>query len=456
MDSRIIAQGSAGTACHFAGSIVGFFRTSPRPPRGCGLKRSPRTAERSGAGRCSSVIDTCAYRVRLGYRLQCIRTYESRFAGAPAMRRSLLEPKGVIIAVVPTDRQGHRFDYAVAAAFARSKSGLETVMINGNPETVSTDYDTSDRLFFRAAARRGLDEIIDTVARLHLVCVHRSIGCHTPLSSRNRWTRPRSPILGHVARLHRSRIGPRTASETLDRWQCATHERLPNTPSEAPHLGRDLLSDRGSPSYCADAQGSSTTARISTPAIARSLPTLPSSDLAVSRQRQLLTTATSPTLSRGRWRLSGPTGRRPPSAGIMAPHREAASTPAIPPSLLRTRFLPQRLAISNAYSRAPRSRSTGLGDERQSALKTSIQVLRVNSLASRTSRRRQGYRAGPIANTRRDHGGETLARAGSIRRGSPCRVKGSGSPILSVALYPIVFPACFVMTECSVPWEIAR
>ena len=45
--------------------------------------------------------------------------------------------------------QGVEFDYCcVHAAFALSDAGYETVMVNCNPETVSTDYDTSDRLFF--------------------------------------------------------------------------------------------------------------------------------------------------------------------------------------------------------------------------------------------------------------------------------------------------------------------
>ncbi len=45
--------------------------------------------------------------------------------------------------------QGIEFDYCcVHAAFALSKLGFETIMVNCNPETVSTDYDTSDRLYF--------------------------------------------------------------------------------------------------------------------------------------------------------------------------------------------------------------------------------------------------------------------------------------------------------------------
>ena len=45
--------------------------------------------------------------------------------------------------------QGIEFDYCcVHAAFALKEAGFETIMVNSNPETVSTDYDTSDKLFF--------------------------------------------------------------------------------------------------------------------------------------------------------------------------------------------------------------------------------------------------------------------------------------------------------------------
>ncbi len=48
--------------------------------------------------------------------------------------------------------QGIEFDYCCChASFALREDGFETIMVNCNPETVSTDYDTSDRLVFRAA-----------------------------------------------------------------------------------------------------------------------------------------------------------------------------------------------------------------------------------------------------------------------------------------------------------------
>jgi len=58
--------------------------------------------------------------------------------------------------------QGVEFDYCcVHAAFALSDAGYETVMLNCNPETVSTDYDTSDRLFFEPLFAEEPDPLAD-------------------------------------------------------------------------------------------------------------------------------------------------------------------------------------------------------------------------------------------------------------------------------------------------------
>ena len=60
--------------------------------------------------------------------------------------------------------QGVEFDYCcVHAAFALSDAGYETVMVNCNPETVSTDYDTSDRLFFEPLTIEGVRNVCDAI-----------------------------------------------------------------------------------------------------------------------------------------------------------------------------------------------------------------------------------------------------------------------------------------------------
>src|SRR5205085_1690383 len=58
--------------------------------------------------------------------------------------------------------QGIEFDYAcVHAAYALRDAGYETVMVNCNPETVSTDYDTSDRLYFEPLT---VEDVLEVVA----------------------------------------------------------------------------------------------------------------------------------------------------------------------------------------------------------------------------------------------------------------------------------------------------
>jgi carbamoyl-phosphate synthase large subunit len=78
-------------------------------------------------------------------------TYEAPFAGALACEaRPTTREKIVILGGGPNRiGQGIEFDYCCChACFALSEAGFETIMINCNPETVSTDYDTSDRLYF--------------------------------------------------------------------------------------------------------------------------------------------------------------------------------------------------------------------------------------------------------------------------------------------------------------------
>ncbi len=62
--------------------------------------------------------------------------------------------------------QGIEFDYCcVHAAFALRDAGFETVMVNCNPETVSTDYDTSDRLYFEPLTYEDVLNVIEAEQR---------------------------------------------------------------------------------------------------------------------------------------------------------------------------------------------------------------------------------------------------------------------------------------------------
>ncbi len=94
--------------------------------------------------------------------------------------------------------QGIEFDYCCChAAFSLSKAGYQTIMVNCNPETVSTDYDTSDRLYFEPLTSEDVLEIIrleQTSGTLKGVIVQ--FGGQTPLNLANFLEQEGVPILG--------------------------------------------------------------------------------------------------------------------------------------------------------------------------------------------------------------------------------------------------------------------
>jgi carbamoyl-phosphate synthase large subunit len=95
--------------------------------------------------------------------------------------------------------QGVEFDYCcVHAAFALSDAGYETVMVNCNPETVSTDYDTSDRLFFEPLGIEAVRDICDALRRdgPRLAGVVVSLGGQTPLKLAHALEDAGIPVLG--------------------------------------------------------------------------------------------------------------------------------------------------------------------------------------------------------------------------------------------------------------------
>ncbi len=144
-------------------------------------------------------IDTCAaeFASPTAYMYS---TYETPFAGAPADEAAASDRKKVVILGGGPNRigQGIEFDYCCChAAFALRDVGYETIMINCNPETVSTDYDTSDRLYFEPLTAEDVLEIIDTEranGTLHGVIVQ--FGGQTPLKLAEALERAHIPILG--------------------------------------------------------------------------------------------------------------------------------------------------------------------------------------------------------------------------------------------------------------------
>jgi carbamoyl-phosphate synthase large subunit len=127
-------------------------------------------------------------------------TYATPFAGAAACEAEPSDKKKIVILGGGPNRigQGIEFDYCCChAAFALRDVGYETIMINCNPETVSTDYDTSDRLYFEPLTAEDVLEILDTErakGTLHGVIVQ--FGGQTPLKLAEALERADVPILG--------------------------------------------------------------------------------------------------------------------------------------------------------------------------------------------------------------------------------------------------------------------
>jgi carbamoyl-phosphate synthase large subunit len=144
-------------------------------------------------------IDTCAaeFASPTAYMYS---TYETPFAGPPMDEAAPSSRDKVVILGGGPNRigQGIEFDYCCChAAFALEEAGYETIMINCNPETVSTDYDTSDRLYFEPLTAEDVLEIIECErrnGRLHGVIVQ--FGGQTPLKLAEPLERAKIPILG--------------------------------------------------------------------------------------------------------------------------------------------------------------------------------------------------------------------------------------------------------------------
>ena len=144
-------------------------------------------------------IDTCAaeFKAPTAYMYS---TYVAPFAGQTADEAYPSDRKKVIILGGGPNRigQGIEFDYCCChACFALTEAGYETIMVNCNPETVSTDYDTSDRLYFEPLTAEDVLEIIETerqAGTLHGVIVQ--FGGQTPLKLARALEEAGVPILG--------------------------------------------------------------------------------------------------------------------------------------------------------------------------------------------------------------------------------------------------------------------
>ncbi|GGK31709.1 carbamoyl-phosphate synthase large chain [Deinococcus malanensis] len=150
------------------------------------------------------------------------------------------KPKVVILGSGPNRiGQGVEFDYAtVHAVWALQEAGYETIMINSNPETVSTDYDTADRLYFEPLTFEDVMNIVDHEKPVGVIV---QLGGQTPLKLARKLADAGAPIIG---------TSPETIHEAEDRASFnALCERLglaqprgkvAATPAEARQLAAEL------------------------------------------------------------------------------------------------------------------------------------------------------------------------------------------------------------------------
>jgi carbamoyl-phosphate synthase large subunit len=134
-------------------------------------------------------VDTCAaeFATDTAYMYS---TYEDECEAQPTSNKKIMVLGGGPNRI----GQGIEFDYCcVHAAFAMREDGYETIMVNCNPETVSTDYDTSDRLYFEPLT---LEDVLEIVALEKPVGVIVQYGGQTPLKLARDLEKAGVPIIG--------------------------------------------------------------------------------------------------------------------------------------------------------------------------------------------------------------------------------------------------------------------
>ena len=134
-------------------------------------------------------VDTCAAEFATGT-AYLYSTYEEECEAAPTTRRKIMVLGGGPNRI----GQGIEFDYCcVHAALALREDGFETIMVNCNPETVSTDYDTSDRLYFEPLTLEDVLEIVQLERPLGVIV---QFGGQTPLKLARDLEANGVPIIG--------------------------------------------------------------------------------------------------------------------------------------------------------------------------------------------------------------------------------------------------------------------
>ncbi len=149
------------------------------------------------------LVDTCAGEFA-AYTPYYYSTYETENEARPSGREKIM-----ILGGGPNRiGQGIEFDYCcVHASYALREEGYESIMVNSNPETVSTDYDTSDKLYFEPLTLEDVLNIVDTEKPKGIIV---QFGGQTPLNLATQLAKHGVPILG-------------TSPESIDRAEDRKH-----------------------------------------------------------------------------------------------------------------------------------------------------------------------------------------------------------------------------------------
>ena len=144
---------------------------------------------RSGIQPVFKLVDTCAaeFEARTPYYYS---TYEQETEARVSKRKKVM-----ILGSGPNRiGQGIEFDCCcVQASFALKEEGIESIMVNSNPETVSTDYDTSDKLYFEPLTKEDVLNIVETEKPIGIIV---QFGGQTPLNLTSSLANAGVPILG--------------------------------------------------------------------------------------------------------------------------------------------------------------------------------------------------------------------------------------------------------------------
>jgi carbamoyl-phosphate synthase large subunit len=173
-------------------------------------------------------VDTCAaeFATRTAYMYS---TYEDECEASPSSRSKVMVLGGGPNRI----GQGIEFDYCcVHAALALREDGFETIMVNCNPETVSTDYDTSDRLYFEPLTLEDVLEIVDKEKPFGVIVQY---GGQTPLKLARDLAAAGVPIIGTSADMIDAAEDRERFRKLLDRL------KLRQAPNRTARSGQEAL-----------------------------------------------------------------------------------------------------------------------------------------------------------------------------------------------------------------------